>query len=94
MVAVIPAPLWGIFLVWGLMCLRNLAGDVRDGGKDSVEKVLTLPVVLGLKKNIPFIYPAFLVITSITWIYVGEISFLWLIPIFVVQSLTYHLTPR
>lgn len=94
LVAMIPAPLWGLFLVGGLMCFRNLAGDVRDGGKDNVEGVRSLPVVLGLKMNVPFIYPAFLVITSITWVYVGGISFLWLIPVFVVQGLTYHLTPR
>jgi hypothetical protein len=94
MVAMIPALLWSILLVGGLMCFRNLAGDIRDGGKDSSEKVLTFPVVLGLKINVPFIYPVCLVATSITWVYIGEFSFLWLIPVFAVQSLTYHLTPR
>jgi len=94
MVAMIPAPLWGIFLVSGLMSLRNLAGDIRDAGKDSAEGVFTLPVVLGLKKNIPFVYPSCLVATSIIWVYIGGISFLWLIPVFIIQSLTYHLTPR
>ena len=94
MVAMIPAPPWGIFLVWGLMSLRNLAGDVRDAGKDSSEKVLTLPVVFGLKKNIQFVYPVFLALTSITWVHIGGFSFLWLIPIFIIQGMTYHLTPR
>jgi len=94
MVATIPAPLWGIVLVGGLMSIRNLAGDIRDGGKDSAERVLSLPVALGLKKNVPFIYPACLAVTSITWVYVGEFSVLWLIPVFAVQGLTYHLTPR
>ncbi|TFF36194.1 hypothetical protein [Mucilaginibacter psychrotolerans] len=94
MVAMIPAPLWGIYLVGGLMCLRNLAGDMRDGGKDSAEKVFTLPVALGLKKNIPFLYPSCLVATSIIWVCIGGISFLWLVPVFFIQSLTYNLTPR
>lgn len=93
-VAMIPAPFWGVFLVGGIMCIRNLAGDIRDAGKDSAERVLTLPVVLGLKKNVPYIYPTCLVITSILWVYIGGISFLWLIPVFIIQSLTYHLTPR
>lgn len=94
LVAMIPAPLWGIFLVGGLMCIRNLAGDIRDAGKDSIEKVSTLPVVLGLQKNIPYIYPVCLMVTSIVWIYIGKISFVWIIPVFFVQVLTYHLTPR
>ena len=94
MIAMIPAPLWSILLVSGLMGIRNLAGDIRDGGKDSAEGVLSLPVALGLKVNIPFIYPACLVATSITWVCIGGNSFLWLIPVFVVQGLTYRLTPR
>lgn len=94
MVAMIPGPLWGILLVGGLMCIRNLAGDIRDAGKDSTERVLTLPVVLGLKKNVPYIYPVCLVVTSTLWVYIGGISFLWLIPVFIIQGLTYHLTPR
>jgi hypothetical protein len=94
MVAMIPAPLWGILLVGGLMSLRNLAGDIRDGGKDSSEGVRSLPVMLGLKVNVSFIYPACLVSTSIIWVYIGGFSFLWLIPVLFVQGLTYHLTPR
>lgn len=94
MVAMIPAPLWCIFLVGGLMSIRNLAGDIRDGGKDSSENVPTLPVALGLKRNISYIYPICLMATSIIWVYIGEISFWWLIPTFIIQGLTYHLTPR
>lgn len=94
MVAMIPGPLWGIILVGGLMSIRNLAGDIRDAGKDSSENVLTLPVALKLKKNIPYIYPICLMITSIIWIYIGGFSYIWLIAVFAIQGLTYHLTPR
>lgn len=94
MVAMIPTKLWGILVVGGFMCIRNLAGDIRDAGKDSVEGVPTLPVVLGLKLNIPYVYPICLMITSVSWIYIGGFSFLWIIPVFLIQVLTYHLTPR
>lgn len=94
MVAMIPAPTWGILVVGILMSIRNLAGDIRDAGKDYREGAYTLPVVLGLRKNIPYIYPAFLVITSLVWFYIGSVSWYWLLIVFIIQITTYHLTPR
>lgn len=81
-------------LIFVLFFIRNLMGDIRDAHKDSSEKVITLPVLMGYKKHTPYVYPLFLGFTSFIWVQIGNLP-IWLVPIgWLIQLGTYHLTPR
>ena len=83
-----------VFLVSGLMLVRNLAGDFRDTEKDKKEGMKTLPILLGLKKGSRYVHIIFLMITSFAWWYLSGVSVLWLVLAYVIELLTYNLTPR
>lgn len=91
----------GVALSWRLvigvsliMAFRNLMGDVRDAGKDFSEGVVTLPVALGLRQNVPWVYPLTLAATSVTWTILGRLPVYMLALAFLVECTTYKLTPR
>lgn len=83
-----------LLLVFVLTSLRNLAGDLRDIERDSAEDVQTLPVRLGLHNDIPWIYPAILAATSACWAAVGHLPIVFLMIAWLIQAVTYRLTPR
>lgn len=83
-----------IVIVTLLTAIRNLAGDFRDVIKDRSEKVATVPVRLGVRRDLPALYPTALVMTSTFWTVWGSLP-AWLLAIAVaVQLATYRLTPR
>lgn len=78
------------------LALRNLAGDVRDAGKDSREarRMITIPILCGLKKDIRHIHLLAVCATSVLWWCIGEFSIVALGAALVVEGGTYYLTPR
>lgn len=83
-----------IALVIIVMSIRNLAGDIRDAGKDAAEGVTSLPILLGYRRNTATIYPVCLVATSVLWTILGGLSG-WLLAIaLIIEWGTYHRTPR
>lgn len=83
-----------LLIVFILMTIRNLAGDIRDAYKDSKENIITLPVKLGYKIHTPYVYPLFLGFTSFVWVFMSDMSLLIIFPVWFIQFQTYHLTPR
>ena len=83
-----------IALVMIIMSIRNLAGDMRDAGKDSAEGVVSLPVLLGYQRNTGFVYPACLVATSIFWAVLGGLPWWLLATVLIIEWATYHRIPR
>ncbi|MER5264299.1 hypothetical protein ABTZ99_19715 [Actinosynnema sp. NPDC002837] len=81
-------------LVFVVMAVRNLLGDVRDAAKDARQGVGTLPVLLGYRRRTPLVYPAGLVATSVLWTLWGNLPLWALAGALVVQASTYRLTPR
>lgn len=77
-----------------LIALRNFAGDLRDVTKDKKEGLRTLPILLGFKKDHKNLHLISLFITSIVWIYIAKISILWILPTYILQYITYNITPR
>lgn len=82
------------WLVLVLLVLRNLFGDLRDITKDKKEGMKTLPMVIGLTRDSKNIHLIFTLITTLFWFQFTELNIWLLIPIFLVQILTYRLTPR
>jgi len=87
------SPRW-VLLILALMSFRNLMGDFRDIEKDTREGVKTLPVALGLRKDVKWLYPATLALTSLVWTLVGDVDWRLLVVAWMVQAATYRLTPR
>lgn len=85
---------WVAILSFFLLFWRNFAGDLRDIVKDRKEKMNTLPIVLELKKDWKKIHLISTFGTSFVWVYLLNINFLWLLPIFLIQYLTYNITTR
>lgn len=83
-----------IALVILVMSIRNLAGDIRDAGKDAAEGVMSLPIFLGYRRNTGTVYPACLVATSILWTVLGDLSGWLLATALIIEWATYHRTPR
>jgi 4-hydroxybenzoate polyprenyltransferase len=74
--------------------VRNFAGDVRDVVKDTEEGMKTLPIVIGLKRDIKYIHLITMLMTTTIWWTFTEIP-LYLLPIILIsQILTYNLTAR
>jgi 4-hydroxybenzoate polyprenyltransferase len=74
--------------------IRNFAGDLRDVEKDSRDNMKTLPISMGLKRGTKYIHLiTILLTTTIWWTYTG-ISLVVLLPILLIQGLSYNLTPR
>lgn len=77
-----------------LMAIRNFVGDIRDIEKDKKEGMRTLPIVFGMN---PSWYYWHLIVTMMTstiiWFY-ADISFLWLLLVYIIQVISYDWTPR
>jgi hypothetical protein len=83
-----------IVLVVVLTGLRNLAGDLRDTLKDGREGVQTIPVRLGVRRDMPAAYPIALATTSAVWVLLGQMPLWSLLAAWAIQATTYPLTPR
>jgi 4-hydroxybenzoate polyprenyltransferase len=84
-------------LVFGLIFLRNLVADFRDAFDDKQRKINTIPVLLGVSKNQIWAFYAhiFLVITTtIIWFQYSFLDTRLILPIVILQLITYPLTPR
>lgn len=82
------------FIAGGLIAFRNFMGDIRDISKDRKEKLNTLPISLGFKKSISYIYLVALLLTTFVWWNISDVSVIWLLVIYAVEIGTYSLTPR
>ncbi len=82
------------YIIGGLFFIRNLVGDFRDVEKDKKEGMKTVPVLLGVKRNIKYIHLIFIIFTSVVWWYLSLLSIGWLLLIIIIEILTYNLTPR
>lgn len=82
------------WLAFGALLVRNFLGDMRDVAKDRREGIMTLPVSLGFKRNWTHAHLAFLLLTTFAWWYIAGFSFVVLISLWVIEILTYKLTPR
>jgi hypothetical protein len=91
---VVQASWEAILAVTLLTAARNLAGDFRDIMKDRHEGVETIPVRLGIKHDIRWLYPTALIATSATWVWAGGLPAWSLVLAAAVQVATYRLTPR
>ncbi|MES3005811.1 MAG: hypothetical protein V4664_02595 [Patescibacteria group bacterium] len=82
------------WIVLIIFTIRNLCGDLRDVEKDKKEGLKTLPVILGLNKGVTYIHLVATFVTTFVWFQFTNLSLLFLIPILLVQLMTYRLTPR
>lgn len=82
------------FIVFIALFLRNLSGDYRDTIKDRMERMQTIPMVIGLKGNIQWMHLIFLFGTSTLWWTFSSLTVWVLVLVIIVQRLTYNLTPR
>ncbi len=76
------------------MAIRNFIGDWRDVEKDRLEKMATLPIVLGLTKNFKYGHLIAVLSTSILWWHYSGLTVFVLPPLLVLEIGTYYLTPR
>lgn len=81
-------------LVWAATATRNLLGDMRDVEKDRSEHVRTIPVRLGLPRDIRWLYPTGLALTTALWAAMAGLPAWALAGAWAVQAATYRLTPR
>lgn len=85
------------FLVFILMFLRNLAGDLRDVYFDRKRGIKTIPVIIGIKRNLKWAYylHLLLVITTTTvWFHFSFLNKSFLPLIITLELISYPLTPR
>lgn len=85
---------YNILIIFTVMTFRNLMGDFRDIEKDNSEKMRTLPIILGFKNDIKFLYPSTLALSSALWFILGDVSIIFLVITWLVQLITYSWTPR
>ena len=74
--------------------IRNAGGDFRDVEKDRADGVASIPIRLGLREDVNWLYPAMLISTSVLWAVLGELPVTLLLSAVAVEVLTYRLTPR
>src|SRR3989344_3885227 len=82
------------YIVGLIFFIRNFIGDMRDTEKDRMEGTKTIPVLLGIKKNIKHVHLFATITTSIIWGFLSPISITWLAAVIVIEIATYNLTPR
>ncbi|MCB0977694.1 MAG: hypothetical protein KDB02_09570 [Acidimicrobiales bacterium] len=80
--------------VWVVMAARNLAGDFRDVRKDGDDGVRSLPILLGVRQDVRWIYPLFLACSSFLWWWMADLPVAVLAVAYLTQMFTYGLTPR
>jgi len=77
-----------------LIIIRNFCGDLRDVIKDKKENLNTLPIAFGLSRDIKYIHLITMLTTTFIWFQYTNLAIWLLVPIFLIQILTYNLTPR
>ena len=82
------------FLAGGLIFCRNMAGDFRDVAKDKKEGLKTLPIIVGFNRNNTYIHLVFLLITSLIWWYLSNLTSIWLLIAYIIEIFSYNITPR
>ncbi len=82
------------YVASALFILRNLIGDFRDIEKDRKEGMRTIPVILGLTKNIKHFHLIATIFTSTIWWSISSLSIIWLFVVILIEISTYNLTPR
>lgn len=84
-------------LVFILIFVRNLIADFRDAYDDEKRNIKTIPVLLGINKNQiwAFYIHIFMVVgTTIIWFNYSFLDIRLLLPIIILQLISYPLTPR
>ncbi|MCI5108498.1 MAG: hypothetical protein MRY49_01475 [Candidatus Pacebacteria bacterium] len=81
-------------IVFFVFFVRNLCGDIRDSGKDGREGMHTIPLFLGLKRNVPYLHLFTVMLTSTLWWSLTELHIGILLTVLVLQILTYNITRR
>jgi len=74
--------------------LRNILGDVRDAKKDFDNNMKTIPVLLGLRKNIPYVHLLGVLSTTLLWWSFTTLPFFIVLLLWIIEIMTYKLTPR
>lgn len=83
-----------IWVVFALTIIRNMFGDFRDIEKDRAESMLTVPILIGMKKNVKYVHLIAVMGTSLVWWIYGGLSWEILAGVWIIELLTYNLTPR
>lgn len=83
--------IWVVFIV---TIIRNVLGDFRDVEKDRAEKMQTVPVLIGIKRNVKYIHLGAVMVTSLVWWIYGGLSWEILVGVWIIELVTYNLTPR
>lgn len=84
-------------LVFVLIFIRNLIADFRDASDDEKRNIETIPVLLGINKNQVwafYIHISFVIGTTIVWFSYSFLDIRLLLPIIILQLISYPLTPR
>lgn len=84
-------------LVFVLIFVRNLIGDFRDAKSDKQRGIETLPVLIGVQRNQVWAFYAhmlFVIATTIIWFHFSFLDIRLLLPIILLQFISYPLTPR
>lgn len=93
-VAIIGYHNYFVWVVFVLTIVRNILGDFRDVEKDRAEKMQTVPVLIGLKRNIKYIHLGAVMVTSLVWWLYGGLAWEILVGVWAIELVTYNLTPR
>ena len=84
-------------LVFVLVSLRNLVGDFRDAGDDRTDNMQSIPVVFGFTKNQQWAFyghVTFVLVTTYIWFQHSFLDPAWMIPLMILQVISYPITPR
>lgn len=82
------------YVAFVITVIRNTAGDLRDTIKDREDGMKTLPIVLGFKHDYKYVHLFALMGTSFYGWYLTGLPIWWLALVYIIQWLTYFLTPR
>ena len=88
---------YGIFLPWVAFVVsfvRNTIGDWRDVEKDKEQRMITLPILVGVKKDLKWGHLVAIILSSSIWWSFTGLSIHVLVGVILVQLVTYNLTPR
>ena len=73
--------------------VRNVLGDARDTSKDRQENMLTWPVLLNWLDH-KYLHLVTVMATSTLWYVIGDLNPVLLVEVWIVQLMSYWLTPR
>jgi 4-hydroxybenzoate polyprenyltransferase len=82
------------FLAFSVLTIRNFIGDLRDVEKDKKERLLTLPMFIGVEKSFNHLHLVALLVTTFIWGYLAAMNPILLVFVWIIQIKTYNFTPR